>query len=739
MDEAVDNEQLADLLKEASGALGSGQRAEALHALLDIRDFGVVHRGLDEAIEWLRDDPEVPRRDALMAWLERATRSVQSEDVSGPLTPSAWLDGGSSGGLASGSSAAVEFEEVSDDELEADDESEFEPVDFDVDAFESGGFDSGFFEQDEFSQGPFSSQPPLEDDRREIEKGSGEAETTAERTDDDLSFELVDGDDGFDFGEELSEASEGESVEFDPFDDMSADPSDDEGEDDDWRQRDSVDVDSDAETAVPDFKEAQQYGADMMAGFSDGDDDADETAEGRTSGSSAGPSGPPHSKETAEAAQPDEIEETEETSEESEDSDPMGLDDLFGDSLFEESDPVDEEPDEEDDNVPPGFTESSQPTKVADSDSIELALRNDGMGGGGIGGDDAEGPDRTFQGMGTRPQEEDDADAESEREGDIESETTENELGDEEDSENRYREPTPFQGHDAIGTEESEPTREHEIPEEAAPTNATMTGPPASATDKEPLDERADDEFSGSSDTPGKQAQDSEFDDEEHTQAVDPLDDDEFFRLVESIADGEEGDTDRTRQGRPAYRGEPIVEEDEQDDGDAADSGAVGFEDSEVTAGSEDAPDDFATRGPGNDFAADTGASDLSTGAVRLINEAEGLYEDGRYESAKDLVSSVLENHPDSDRAKELLANIEDAKGHTDPTEQLGGLNQVPQREVPMSRVSSLDLDHRAGFVLSLVDGEVTFADILDLSSMSREETLDVLIDMYEADVISVD
>jgi hypothetical protein len=371
--------------------------------------------------------------------------------------------------------------------------------------------------------------------------------------------------------------------------------------------------------------------------------------------------------------------------------------------------------------VPPGFTESSQPTKVADSDSIELALRDDGMGGG-LGGGDAEGPDRTFQGMGTRPQE--DEDDEVEKEADAESETTEDELGDAEDSENRYREPTPFQGHDAIGTEESEPTREHEIPEEAASTNATMTGPPTSATDKEPL---------------GGQAEDSEFDEEEHTQAVDPLDDDEFFRLVESIADGEEGGTDRTRQGRPAYRGEPIVEEDDQDDTEADDSAAVGFEDSEVTAGSEEAPEDFATRGPGNDFTADTGASDLSTGAVRLINEAEELYEDGRYESAKDLVSSVLENHPDSERASELLDNIEDAKGHTDPTEQLGGLNQVPQREVPMSRVSSLDLDHRAGFVLSLVDGEVTFADILDLSSMSREETLDVLIDMYEADVISVD
>jgi hypothetical protein len=365
-----------------------------------------------------------------------------------------------------------------------------------------------------------------------------------------------------------------------------------------------------------------------------------------------------------------------------------------------------------------------------------LALRDDGMGGG-LGGGDAEGPDRTFQGMGTRSQE--DEEDEVEKEADAESEATEDELGDAEDSENRYREPTPFQGHDAIGTEESEPTREHEIPEEAASTNATMTGPPTSATDKEPLDEQADDAFSGRSDTPGMEDEDSEFDDEEHTQAVDPLDDDEFFRLVESIADGEEGGTDRTRQGRPAYRGEPIVEEDDQDDTEADDSATVGFEDSEVTAGSEEAPEDFATRGPGNEFTADTGASDLSTGAVRLINEAEELYEDGRYESAKDLVSSVLENHPDSERARELLENIEDAKGHTDPTEQLGGLNQVPQREVPMSRVSSLDLDHRAGFVLSLVDGEVTFADILDLSSMSREETLDVLIDMYEADVISVD
>ena len=708
MDEAVDNEHLVELLQEASSALASGQRSEALYALLDVRDSGVVHRGLDEAIEWLRDDPDASRREALEAWVQSATQSVQSGDATGPATPSAWLDGRASSGLGQRSSAPVEFEEVSDEEVDREDESQFEPVDFDVDAFESGGFDSGFFEQDDFSQGPFSSRPPSEDDRREHDSSGAEAES-AGGTDDDLSFELVDGDDSFGFGDESSEASEEGAVEFDPFDDMSPDPSEDEAsEEDDWRQKDNVDVDSDAETAVPDFKEAQQYGADMMAGFSDEAEGADETAEGRSAGSSADAP----IDETADGEEP--VDGPSDEPREDEDDEQMeaeqpSVEELFGDSLFEDS----EEDSGEDhpSDIPAGFTESSQPTKVADSDSIELALRDDGG---------MEGPDGTFQGMGARSADEDDDDGQQE------------ELGDAEDSENRYREPTPFQGHDAIGQENSEPTREHDFPPDA-----TMQGAPTSATDKEPLDEDADHEFSEREDTPGGQTEGSEFEDDESTQAVDPLNDDEFFQLVESIADGGEGDTDRTRQGRPAYRGEPIVE-DEQKDDDASEE-AVGFEDSEVTAGSEEAPTDFATRGPGDDFAADTGASDLSTGAVRLINEAEELYEDGRYESAKDIVSSVLENHPDSDRASDLLDMIEEAKGHTDPTEQLGGLNQVPRREVSMAKISSLDLDHRAGFVLSLVDGEVTFADILDLSSMSREETLDVLIDMYEADVISVD
>ena len=718
MDEAVDNEHLVELLREASSALASGQRSEALHALLDVRDSGVVHRGLDEAIEWLRDDPDASRREALEAWVQSATQSVQSGDATGPSTPSAWLDGGASSGLGQRSSAAVEFEEVSDDEVDREEESQFEPVDFDVDAFESGGFDSGFFEQDDFSQGPFSSRPPSEDDRREHDSSGGEAES-AGGTDDDLSFELVDGDDSFGFGGESSEASDEGAVEFDPFDDMSPDPSEDEVPDeDDWRQKDSVDVDSDAETAVPDFKEAQQYGADMMAGFSDKAEGADETAEGRSAGSSS----EPPVDETADGGEtadesPDEPREGED--DEEMEAEQPSVEELFGDSLFEDSEEEDageEHPSE----LPAGFSESSQPTKVADSDSIELALRDDGG---------MEGPDGTFQGMGARSQDEDDDQETDEHEVDEQQE----ELGDAEDSENRYREPTPFKGHDAIGKENSEPTREHEVPPDA-----TMQGAPTSATDKEPLGEDAEHEFSEREDTPGGQTEGSEFEDDERTQAVDPLNDDEFFELVESIADGEEGDTDRTRQGRPAYRGEPIVDEDEQNTGDESEE-AVGFEDSEVTAGSEEAPTDFATRGPGADFVADTGASDLSTGAVKLINEAEELYEDGRYESAKDIVSSVLENHPDSDRASELLEMIEDAKGHTDPTEQLGGLNQVPRREVSMAKVSSLDLDHRAGFVLSLVDGEVTFADILDLSSMSREETLDVLIDMYEADVISVD
>jgi hypothetical protein len=64
--------------------------------------------------------------------------------------------------------------------------------------------------------------------------------------------------------------------------------------------------------------------------------------------------------------------------------------------------------------------------------------------------------------------------------------------------------------------------------------------------------------------------------------------------------------------------------------------------------------------------------------------------------------------------------------------ERLGSLAQVPSIAVAMKEIPGLALDHRSGFILSLVDGVSTLDMILDMSGMSRLDTLRVLHELIQ-------
>lgn len=56
-----------------------------------------------------------------------------------------------------------------------------------------------------------------------------------------------------------------------------------------------------------------------------------------------------------------------------------------------------------------------------------------------------------------------------------------------------------------------------------------------------------------------------------------------------------------------------------------------------------------------------------------------------------------------------------------------------------MGEIAGMSLDHRAGFLLSMFDGMMTFEDILDVSMMPRLETMTLLAELLEKQVIDVD
>jgi len=69
---------------------------------------------------------------------------------------------------------------------------------------------------------------------------------------------------------------------------------------------------------------------------------------------------------------------------------------------------------------------------------------------------------------------------------------------------------------------------------------------------------------------------------------------------------------------------------------------------------------------------------------------------------------------------------------------RLGGLRRVPNVAVGQEQLRWLSLDHRAGFLLSLVDGRSTLDEVLDMSGMSDLEALRLLVQLLQQNVIKM-
>ncbi len=69
---------------------------------------------------------------------------------------------------------------------------------------------------------------------------------------------------------------------------------------------------------------------------------------------------------------------------------------------------------------------------------------------------------------------------------------------------------------------------------------------------------------------------------------------------------------------------------------------------------------------------------------------------------------------------------------------RLGGRRRVPRVVLGMDEIRYLSLDHRAGFLLSNIDGTMTVEEVLDVSGMAEFDALRLLDDFRERGVIDV-
>jgi eukaryotic-like serine/threonine-protein kinase len=67
---------------------------------------------------------------------------------------------------------------------------------------------------------------------------------------------------------------------------------------------------------------------------------------------------------------------------------------------------------------------------------------------------------------------------------------------------------------------------------------------------------------------------------------------------------------------------------------------------------------------------------------------------------------------------------------------RIGPRKQVPRVAMQLDQITSLSVDHRTGFLLSLVDGTSTIDDLLDVSGMAHVETLRLICELLDAGVL---
>lgn len=129
-----------------------------------------------------------------------------------------------------------------------------------------------------------------------------------------------------------------------------------------------------------------------------------------------------------------------------------------------------------------------------------------------------------------------------------------------------------------------------------------------------------------------------------------------------------------------------------------------------------------------------------STGSP-LPDESSTIMHDryavGDFTGALAIAEKMLQENPSHAEAKRYADNCRDILTQMFSA-RLGPLSQVPHVMLGSDQIRWLTLDHRAGFLLSCIDGSSTVEEILDVAGMPKLDVLRVLCDLLQAGVIDI-
>jgi hypothetical protein len=108
----------------------------------------------------------------------------------------------------------------------------------------------------------------------------------------------------------------------------------------------------------------------------------------------------------------------------------------------------------------------------------------------------------------------------------------------------------------------------------------------------------------------------------------------------------------------------------------------------------------------------------------------------GDYTGALEMAELILAEEPGNLEAAECGENCRTVLENMFAA-RLGPLDRVPLVVVPRTQMRWLSIDHRAGFVLSLIDGSSSVEMILDVCGMPRLDALRILHELVQQKIVS--
>ncbi len=118
------------------------------------------------------------------------------------------------------------------------------------------------------------------------------------------------------------------------------------------------------------------------------------------------------------------------------------------------------------------------------------------------------------------------------------------------------------------------------------------------------------------------------------------------------------------------------------------------------------------------------------------IREMRDRFSLGDYTGALVLADGLLEDDPNNPEVKECAENCRQVLRQM-YTARIGPLDRVPMVTVARDQLRWLSIDHRAGFVLSHIDGISSLEMILDVSGMPLLDALRILCELAQQRIIS--